>query len=269
MATSDDAAVGLTWLGQAGYAIEAPDGTVLLLDPYLSEFALEELGLPRVAPIVLDPETARVDVVAVTHSHHDHLDLTTCAALARANPETVFVGPSSIVARLVGRGVRADRIVTLERGETVGQGPFTLHGHYARHEVPGWLTEDALALVVEVAGVRILHSGDTEYDPRCLAVHARGPFDVGIFVANGSGGCMHALEAALMAHQLAPAVAIPCHYGMWAPEGYGAGHAVDGRPTLDPELFAVTCAKLGAPATRVLELGERLELRAATSLTTA
>jgi hypothetical protein len=38
---------------------------------------------------------------------------------------------------------------------------------------------------------------------------------------------------------------------------------------LDPQLFADACAKLGAPATRVLELGERLELRAAASLTTA
>ena len=256
-------AVGLTWIGQAGYAIEAPGGELLLLDPYLSEFALQELGLPRVAPIPLDPETTRADVIAITHSHHDHLDLISCAALAKANPDARFTGPSSIVPRLVGRGVAPERIVCVERGETVELGPFTVHGHYARHEVRGWLTEDALAFVIEVAGTRILHSGDTEYDPRCLAVHARGPFDAGIFVANGSGGCMHALEAALMAHQLAPAVAIPCHYGMWAPEGYGSGHAPDGRPTLDPQQFADACEKLGGPGTRILELGERIELRPA------
>lgn len=268
-AQQQDRPVGLTWIGQAGYAIEAPDGQVCLLDPYLSEFALEELGLPRVAPIVLDPATTHVDVVAITHSHHDHLDLTTCRALAGANPDVVFVGPSSIVARLVGRGVRRERIVTVERGESVEVGPFAFHGCYARHEVRGWLTEDALAFVVEVGGTRILHSGDTEYDPRCLAVHERGPFDVGIFVANGSGGCMNALEAALMAHQLAPAVAIPCHYGMWAPEGYGPGHSPDGRPTLDPRLFAEACAKLGGPTTRVLELGERVDLQPAGVITSA
>lgn len=257
------AAVGLTWIGQAGYAIEAPGGELCLLDPYLSEFVLEELGLPRVAPIPLDPATTRADVVAITHTHHDHLDLTTCAALASANPEVVFTGPSSIVARLAGRGIDPARIVCVERGETVEIGPFTFHGHYARHEVRGWLTEDALAYVVEVAGTRILHSGDTEYDMRCLAVAARGPFDAGIFVTNGSGGNMHALEAALMAAQLAPAVAIPCHYGMWADEGYGSGHGPGGRPTLDPRLFADACERLGGPATRILELGERIELRAA------
>jgi L-ascorbate 6-phosphate lactonase len=256
-------AVGLTWIGQAGYAIEAPSGELCLLDPYLSEFALVELGLPRVAPIPLDPAATSAFVVAITHTHHDHLDLITCAALAEANPEVVFVGPSSIVARLAGRGVSPAQIVTVEREETVTVGPFTFHGHYARHEVRGWLTEDALAYVVEVGGTRILHSGDTEYDMRCLAVGARGPFDVGIFVTNGSGGNMHALEAALMASQLEVGVAIPCHYGMWAPEAYGSGHGPGGRATLDPQLFADACAKLGGPAVRVLELGERLDVRPA------
>ncbi len=203
-------------------------------------------------------------VVAITHTHHDHLDLITCAALAEANPEVVFVGPSSIVARLVGRGVVAgagsSRSSARRRSRV---GPFTFHGHYARHEVRGWLTEDALAYVVEVGGTRILHSGDTEYDMRCLAVGARGPFDVGIFVTNGSGGNMHALEAALMASQLEIGVAIPCHYGMWAPEAYGSGHGPGGKPTLDPQLFADACAKLGGPAVRVLELGERLDVRPA------
>ncbi len=119
-------AVGLTWIGQAGYAIEAPSGELCLLDPYLSEFALVELGLPRVAPIPLDPAATRAFVVAITHTHHDHLDLITCAALAEANPEVVFVGPSSIVARLVGRGVSPSQIVTVEREETVVGRPVHL-----------------------------------------------------------------------------------------------------------------------------------------------
>ncbi|WP_027007984.1 MBL fold metallo-hydrolase [Conexibacter woesei] len=249
----------LTWIGQAGYALEAPGGELCLIDPYLSEYVLEELGTPRIAPVVVDVETARPLVVAITHWHHDHLDLPTCQALAEHHPETIFAGPSSIVARLLGRGVARDRIVVFERGETVTVGPFTFHGTYARHEVAGFLTEDAMGLVVETGGTRILHSGDTEYDARCLAVRALGPFDVGIFVSNGSGGCMNGREAALMASSLPLGVAIPCHYGMWAPEGYGAHPGQDPAeaPTLDPQLFADTCAALGGPPARVLELGER------------
>jgi len=244
--------VGLTWLGQSGYAIEDPDGSLCLVDPYLSDYAEEELGVRRVAPVVLDPSETRATAVVSTHWHHDHLDLPTCQALARANPDTLFVGPPSIQPRLVGQGVAADRIVPLERGSSTVCGPFTLHGVFARHEVPGFLTEDALGVVIEVGGVRILHGGDTEYDSRLLSVRRRGPFDVGIFVINGSGGNMNALEAALLAHQIAPEVAIPSHYGMWAPEDYGPD------ATLDPALFTEACTKLGGPPSRVLELGERM-----------
>jgi L-ascorbate 6-phosphate lactonase len=261
--TSSVATATLTWLGQAGYALEAADGQLCLIDPYLSDYVLEELGTPRIAPVVLDPSSTSATCVAITHWHHDHLDLPTCEALAATNPQTIFVGPSSIVFRLLGRGIARDRIVTLEREETTAVGPFTLHGTFARHEVPGFLTEDAIGLVVETGGVRILHSGDTEYDARCLAVRRHGPFDAGLFVSNGSGGCMNAREAALMASALEVGVAIPCHYGMWAPEGYGAWSGQDGpgAPTLDPQLFVDTCAQLGGPRTRVLEHGEPLALR--------
>lgn len=265
MSTSSDGAATLTWLGQAGYALEAPDRQLCLIDPYLSEYVLEELGTPRVAPVVLDPASTRATCVAITHWHHDHLDLPTCQALARAHPETIFVGPSSIVARLVGRGVARERIVTLERGETTTVGPFTFHGTFARHEVAGFLSEDAIGLVVETGDVRILHSGDTEYDARCLAVRELGPFDVGIFVSNGSGGCMSGREAALMASSLPVGLAIPCHYGMWAPEGYGARSGDDGpgAPTLDPQLFVDTCAQLDGPPARALELGAPFAVRPA------
>jgi L-ascorbate metabolism protein UlaG (beta-lactamase superfamily) len=70
-------------------------------------------------------------------------------------------------------------------------------------------------------------------------------------------------EAALMASQLPLGVAIPCHYGMWAPEGYGAHPGQDpaAAPTLDPRLFADTLARLGGPQARVLELGERFTIQ--------
>jgi L-ascorbate metabolism protein UlaG (beta-lactamase superfamily) len=263
--TGAEREVALTWLGQAGYAIEA-DGRVCLVDPYLTEYVLEVLGGPaRAVPAPMDPATAHADVVVVTHWHYDHLDLPACEALAATNPELTFVGPSSIAPRLVGRGIAAERIVALEERGTVACAGFTIHGEYARHDVPGFLTEDAIALVVEAAGVRIFHSGDTEYDARCLGARRRGPFDVAILVSNGSGGCMNGREAALMAHQLAPALAIPCHYGMWEPAGYGAWSLEeDGEgPTLDPRLFADVCERLGSPATRILGHGERMVVGAA------
>ena len=246
--------VEVTWLGQSGYAIRGQHGETCLIDPYLSEYVKEELGVPRVAPIVLDPASAVADVVVATHWHPDHLDRRTCVPLALGNPGLTFVGPPGNTSRLSGWGIPPERIRTLERGDSLTVGAFTFHATFARHDVPGWLAEDAIGVVVEIAGVRIFHSGDTEYDSRVLAARALGPLDLGLFVTNGSGGNMNALEAALLAHQLAPAVAIPNHYGMWEPEGYGPD------ATIDPQTFVVVCARLGGPPTRVLDLGETIEV---------
>src|SRR5207244_6841970 len=118
------------------------------------------------------------------------------------------------------------------RGESVTVGAFRLTAGLARHDVPGMLAEDAISVTVEVAGRRIFHSGDTEYDSRIRPVRERGPIDVGLFVINGTGGNMNLREAAFLAAELDVAVAIPMHYAMWRPEKYGPD------ATLDPHEFA-------------------------------
>ncbi len=244
----------ITWLGQGGYAIVAPDGTRCLVDPYLSDYLRDELGQPRAAAIVLDPAETQAAVVVSSHWHPDHLDPLTVKPLAARNPEIRFVGPSANTSRLRGWSIGTDRILSLDRGGDATVGGFSFAAYYARHDVPGWLAEDAISLVISVGGLTIYYSGDTEYDSRCLAAKAAGPFDIGFFVTNGSGGNMNAHEAALLAWQLAPQVAVPMHYGMWPPEGYGPG------ATLDPQLFVDTYRKLGGGGVAVLELGETIEI---------
>jgi L-ascorbate 6-phosphate lactonase len=237
--------VEITWLGQAGYEIRAPDGATLMIDPYLSDDVERELGTAR--------------VLVATHWHPDHLDPPLCRSLARRSARTVFVGPPGNASRLRGWNVDAERIHDLERGASYSHAGFTVHAGFARHDVPGWLCEDAICVAIDVAGVRIFHSGDTEYDARLAAMRAHGPFDVGMFVINGGGGCMNADEAALMAHRLAPAIAVPCHYGMWSVEDYGPG------ATLDPARFADVCARLGGPETCTLEHAGTLRVPAASA----
>lgn len=241
-----DATVDIRWIGQSGYAITHPSGAVCLIDAYLSDYAEEQLGVQRVIAPPIDPARTPVDVVVCTHWHEDHLDRPTCLAIAQASPHARFVGPPSVSARLRSWGVAPERVVTLAGGEAIDVGPFRLHGTFARHEVAGWLSEDAIGVVLEAAGVRIAHSGDTEYDSRCLAVRDLGAIDVACFVVNGEGGNMSAPEAALMAHQVAPGLAIPCHYGMWSADHSAAA------------VFREYCDRLGGPAARVLEVGETL-----------
>jgi L-ascorbate 6-phosphate lactonase len=250
---SETNAPTLRWLGQAGYEIRSRGGQVLLLDAYLSHNVEEELGQVRAVEPPVSVEDAQADVLLATHWHPDHLDPDLCRSL-RDRSRCAFVGPTSNSSRLAGWGVPVDRVHELDRGETIRVGDFRLTAGYARHDVRGWLAEDAISVVVEVDGVRIFHSGDTEYDSRVLPIADSGPFDVGLFVINGSGGCMNAREAALMAHQLGPSVAIPMHYGLWAEGGYGP-HA-----TLDPRQFSGYCERLGGPAALVLGHDETMAL---------
>jgi L-ascorbate 6-phosphate lactonase len=112
------------------------------------------------------------------------------------------------------------------------------------------LVEDAISVTVEVAGRRIYHSGDTEYDSRIYAIRDRGPIDVGLFVINGTGGNMNSREAAFLAAELGVGTAIPMHYGMWRPEKYGPG------ATLDPHEFAHRFQALTGRPGLVLEHGK-------------
>jgi L-ascorbate metabolism protein UlaG (beta-lactamase superfamily) len=63
---------------------------------------------------------------------------------------------------------------------------------------------------------------------------------------------MNAHEAALLAWQLKPRVAVPTHYGLWSAVDYRYRGAAP-QATPDPGLFAATAAKL-SPRMRVREL---------------
>ncbi len=246
--------VALWWLGQAGYALKTPAGTVALIDPYLSNIVEELYGQPRIVPQILDPATAHPDIVFTTHWHEDHFDIGSIAAFAAYTP-TLFVGPSSVAARITGRGIAAERVIAVGRGQTVEVRDIKVTGLFARHEVAGFLAEDALGLLLDIGGLRIYHSGDTEYDARLHSVAELRP-DAAMICMNGSGGCMNAHEAALLAWQLGSRLVYPNHFGMWAPQHYGPG------ATLDPAVFKQTYQRLGGTgAVRVPGVGalEKLE----------
>src|ERR1700681_2938611 len=168
----------LRWLGQAGFEIVAPGGGSCLIDPYLSDWCARFSSNPRVPPIALDPAKVRPTVVVTSHWHDDHLDPEAIPIIARSSPETVFVGPPSSAIRYRWWGIPDERVVALRRGESVAVGTFNITAGFPRHEVPGMLAEDAISVTVEMAGRRLFHSGDTDYDSRIRTIRDRGPIDV-------------------------------------------------------------------------------------------
>lgn len=249
MTTTDDlpapnadvpAAVELLWLGQAGFAAKSTSATVAF-DPYLSDFCRTVFGLERLTTRPCSPTQVGADVVLISHWHEDHLDLDSAAEFADSG--AIFLAPPSCIARLVGRGIPARSVRPIDRGQSIALAGITVTAVPAVHQVPGFLTEDAVGYLLEIDGQRIYHSGDTEYHRSLLAAGDRGPIDVALLCVNGTGGNMNAYEAAILAAQLKPAMTVPMHFGMWTPEAYGPGG------TLDPATFVDTYSKLAPDGT--------------------
>jgi L-ascorbate 6-phosphate lactonase len=72
--------VALWWLGQSSFILKGPDGTVLAIDPYLSNAckavgANADINMDRMVPVLLAPrELVGIDAYLLTHGHEDHLD---------------------------------------------------------------------------------------------------------------------------------------------------------------------------------------------------
>ncbi len=116
---------------------------------------------------------------------------------------------------------------------------------HARHIFAPEPTPDAVGYLVEHDGVRIYHSGDTDYDKEII-VDTMGT-SASLIAINGTAGNMNAHEAAMLAWHQKTRLAVPFHYGLWSDAGYGHG------ATLDPAMFVDTYRRL-APEGRSLVL---------------
>lgn len=158
----------LTWLGHATFLIQL-GGVNLLTDPHLTERAspLSFLGPRRyVAPALSLEELPPIDIVLVSHSHYDHLDLGTLKRLAKqqGGPPRYFVG--------LGLKRWADRhgipnVTELDWGDSVQTKGLGLHFVPVQHwsaRTP-WDRDRTLwgAWVIEHEGRRYFFGGDFGY----------------------------------------------------------------------------------------------------------
>jgi len=240
--------VACVWLGQAGYLLKTPAGVIVMIDPYLSDYAEAQWGMARILPPPIDPEQIQPNLLLVSHWHEDHLDAPLVKRWAKLNPGW-FGGSIASVPRAQAWGWPANRTVLLDLGMTHAQEDVHVTAHFARHHTPEAPATDAVSFLLTIDGVAIWAVCDTEYDARLRSM-ANLEIDVALTPINGVGGNWTDKEAALMLSYVRPRLAIPNHYNMWAPETFGAG------ATLDPNAFVETYRLLGGGETRVLEVGE-------------
>lgn len=241
--------VACVWLGQAGYIFKSPEDVVVVVDPYLSDYAEQQWGVKRVIPAPIDPDLLRPDMLLASHWHEDHLDAPIVKQWARQDPG-LFLGPPLCTVRAIAWGWPDDRVVELSLGESYQHLDVEITATFARHETPTVPAPDAVGFLLAIGGVRIWDVADTEYDARLRPMKDEH-IDVALVPINGVGGNLDVNEAAFLMWEVNPTIAVPMHYNMWHPDGFGPG------ATLDPRVFAATAQRFGARfETRILQVGD-------------
>lgn len=210
-------ALGIFWLGGAGFVLKTAQGKVVVIDPYLSDSLDRSYGWKRLpsSPVVLQAREVEADLVLTTHAHEDHLDPDSIPGIAEAS-QAIFVGPTTCVETMRAWGIPKERVMVLNRGEQRIIAGIPVSAVLAHHVSPaGAQTPDAVGYVLELEGTVIYHTGDSLYTADLGRVKERHP-DILFVVINGQYGNMNPAEAARLTAELTPRRVIPMHWGLVA-----------------------------------------------------
>lgn len=202
--------IALFWLGQAGFVFKSPGGTVLYVDAYLSHSVERKFGSnwKRLMPIPILPEDVDCDWFISTHEHDDHLDVDSIPEISR-NPRVRFAGPRECTAYYRSMGLPEDRWLELYPGRQARMGEFSVIAVFADH---GDLAPDTVGLVIEFAGLRIYHTGDTALRPEEMRPVVDLKPQVILPCINGAYGNLDADTAARLVSLTGARLAIPTHF---------------------------------------------------------
>jgi L-ascorbate metabolism protein UlaG (beta-lactamase superfamily) len=193
---------GLTWLGHSTFRIDSPGGKRIYIDPFLT-------GNPKTPESELAPE--RVDVIALTHGHGDHVGDTVELAKKHSCPVIAHV---ELAGWLGSQGV--ENALDPNKGGTVETSGITFTMTNAFHSSStddGTYTGEACGIVVGLEdGTSIYFAGDTcVFTDMQLIAQLYKP-DVAVLPIGGHY-TMDPKEAAVALELLGNPRCIPCHYG--------------------------------------------------------
>jgi len=195
--------VPVTWLGHASFRVDSPEGKRIYVDPFLN-------GNPKCPESELEPE--RVDVIALTHGHGDHVG-DTVALGKKFSPEIVAL--LELNGWLGKQGLDVPDMGP-NKGGTVEAGgvKFTLVNafHSSASEDGEYLGESNGLVLTFSNGTSIYFAGDTcVFSDMQLIGRIYSP-DVAVLPIGGYF-TMDPREAAVALELLGSKRCIPCHYG--------------------------------------------------------
>jgi L-ascorbate metabolism protein UlaG (beta-lactamase superfamily) len=195
--------VSATWLGHASFRIDSPNGKRIYVDPWLDN--------PKCPDNEKEPE--RVDVIAVTHGHSDHVGSVVEIA-KKSSPEIVAI--VELKAWLGNQGVDVGSVPGPNKGGTVDIDgiKFTLtNAFHSSSSDSGEYLGEAAGLVIEFEnGTKIYVAGDTCVFSGMQLIGRIYQPDVAVLPIGGHF-TMDPREAGVALELLGTSRCIPYHYG--------------------------------------------------------
>jgi L-ascorbate metabolism protein UlaG (beta-lactamase superfamily) len=144
----------LTWLGHAAFRIESDNGKRIYVDPFLA-------NNPKTPDSEKEPE--RVDIIAVTHGHSDHVG--DAPALSKRFPDAQIVAQVELKTWLVSKGANVGQLPGLNKGgsQEIDGIRFTLvNAHHSSAADDGVYLGESCGFVIKLEGGRTVYfAGDT------------------------------------------------------------------------------------------------------------
>jgi L-ascorbate metabolism protein UlaG (beta-lactamase superfamily) len=195
--------VSVTWLGHASFRVDSPNGKRLYVDPWLDN--------PKCPEGEKQPE--RVDLIAVTHGHDDHVGETVDLAKRFGCPVVALV---ELRRWLEEQGAEGDMSHAPNKGGTVDVEGIKItltNAFHSSSSSDGTYTGEATGLVFEFEnGTKIYFAGDTcVFGDMQLIGRIYAP-DVAVLPIGGHF-TMDPREAGVALELLGVKRCIPCHYG--------------------------------------------------------
>jgi L-ascorbate metabolism protein UlaG (beta-lactamase superfamily) len=198
--------VALTWLGHAAFRIDTPEGKRVYIDPFLDN--------PKCPDSEKEPE--RIDLIALTHGHDDHVGNTVQLAQQFDCP---VIAQVELRGWLSTQGLPEDMSQAPNKGGTVERDGVRITLTNAHHSSSGFdngqfvYLGESCGLVVEVEnGTKLYFAGDTcVFGDMQLIGRIYEP-DVAILPI-GDHFTMGPKEAAVALELLGVKRCVPCHYG--------------------------------------------------------
>lgn len=247
----------ITYLGHASVLIEI-DGVRLITDPLLRPRVLQVLR--RIAQQPRKADLAGIDLVLLSHAHHDHLD---------AGSLRMLDGTPGVIHPEPARGpVEAASLsgTTLEVGETFEQGTVVVEAVHAEHDgrrMPWSRDGQALGYVIRGRSGSVYFAGDTAVYPGMGDLDG---IDVALLPVSGWGprlppGHMGPDEATEAVALIEPRIAIPIHWGTYVRVAMRGGGECDRRARRFRDQVEALSTSVRA---ELLEPGASLEVPAGT-----